>query len=278
MTTSTPPSKVTRGKTAAGRLRLVDEWLCHRLTRAMPSSLHVVDVGFGETPSTSLDWRQALLSVGVDAVDLLATDTHARRVEDAQHHAASDVRFACDGFDLPSVDDNSVDVVRAMNVLRQYAPDACAAVHQQLAAKLKDGGLLLEGTSDKFGDLVAFHVFRRRQRQLQREALVFCISGQKGFGPWQLRDVLPQDVRRQVRPQTLLHSFFSTWTEAARTVRTPETSHVEVFAASVQRLIDDGVPIESRTSFSGVSATWSPTTRASPDALLRVDVEDDTLA
>lgn len=141
---------VTRGTTAARRLRRADRWLL----AAYPGLLRrrglvVIDLGFGERPTTSLELAHQLRQVNSDA-RIVGLDISAERVAAAQPFAPADVEFAVGGFELAG---RQADVVRAFNVLRQYDETAVADAWARMAAQLTPGGVVIEGTCDEAGRL-----------------------------------------------------------------------------------------------------------------------------
>ncbi|MCP4500213.1 MAG: hypothetical protein GY822_09665 [Deltaproteobacteria bacterium] len=264
-------SKRTRGKTQAGRLWLVDDW-CAALFPKQGLTKNsgppwLVDVGFGEVADTAVELHETLRLRGEDW-QLLATDMDVHRVENAAERFGRDDRvFAVQDFRLekflelqklmlPTVNDDNDEssvgatLIRAFNVLRQYQPKECAAVHELLATKLREGGWLVEGTSDRAGDLASFHVFSRRHGRLERTALVFLSSGERGFGPWQFRDVLPQDIRRSVGLGTWLWDFFTAWEDCATQAREARTRRQErVGSSSPLEIFEESVALLRETSW-----------------------------
>ena len=280
-------SKATRGNTQANRLRIADQWYLalHRKTSHPPL---FVDVGFGKVADTSVRFHERLCG-SEEGWELLAVDMDPARVAAAQaSFAQANRRFIVQGFDLPvlrptSTDDApkdgkfspKADLIRALNVLRQYSSEQCADVHQELGAALVEHGLLLEGTSDPSGDLLSFHAFSRRGAELVREALVFGVSGRCDFGPWQLRDVLPQDLRRRALPGTWLWRFFSAWNAAAKGLRKKDPTHpmtsLEVCRTSANCLAEQGWPVQIESLEDGVTVAICPTKDPHADALLTAD-------
>lgn len=148
--TGTAIGTITRGTTAARRLRRIDRWLL----AAHPGLLRrkdlvVVDLGFGELPTTTLELAHQLRAVN-PTVQVVGLDINAERVAVAQRFARPGVEFAVGGFELG---ERRADVVRALNVLRQYDETAVDAAWQRMTTQLKPGGVLVEGTCDEGGRL-----------------------------------------------------------------------------------------------------------------------------
>ena len=142
----------TRGTTAPNRLRRVDRHLLAvhgELFRSVPHPL-VVDLGYGATPVTAVELHARLACVGARVVGL---EIDPERVAAAQPATCDGLSFRRGGFELAGLRPL---VVRALNVLRQYEPDAAAAAWQTLTAGLAQGGVLIEGTCDEIGRRAAW--------------------------------------------------------------------------------------------------------------------------
>lgn len=220
--------RITRGKTRPGRLALLDRWV---VARADVRGL-VVDVGIGANPDTTVELFRAVRPHGGE---VLGVDLDPDRVHAAQRAREPGLSFAHGGFDLPI--DRPAVLIRAMNVLRQYRPEQVADAHRSLGESLVEGGILLEGSTNKTGDVLACHLLRRRG-ELRREGLVFGVRGVGGFAPRQLQDVLPRDLRG-----TDVGGFFDRWTDAWELVR-EGLAPIDAFAASARELADRGEPVD----------------------------------
>jgi hypothetical protein len=145
----------TRGTTAPNRLRRVDRWLVGvhgELLRRAPSPPLVVDLGYGASPVTAVELHSRLREVRAD-VEVVGLEIDQERVDAAQHAARDGLSFRRGGFELAGLRPL---VVRALNVLRQYEPDAAANAWRALQGGLAPGGLLLEGTCDEVGRRAAW--------------------------------------------------------------------------------------------------------------------------
>jgi hypothetical protein len=141
---------VTRGTTNPNRLRRVDRWLAGpqawRLRRAADPL--VVDLGYGATPVTAVELRDRLRPVRPD-VRVVGVEIDPERVRAAQPLAGDGLAFVHGGFELP-LPGRPV-VVRAFNVLRQYAEDEVAPAWDVVRGRLAPDGLLVDGTCDEIG-------------------------------------------------------------------------------------------------------------------------------
>ena len=181
-----------KGRTRAGRLRLVDAYLSKHLR---PS--RIADVGYGATP----DSLRELLAAFPEAVVIGYESDRNRLIADL------DTRLV-GGFELPA-ETTPFDVVRAINVLRGYSIEECNAAHAAWLKWLNNGGVLVEGTTTPDGDVACFFVKSDVHEQL---VMSRARGSERGFAPWMLRDWLPKLLRRSVAPGTLEYAFFEDWT------------------------------------------------------------------
>jgi hypothetical protein len=136
----------TRGTTAPNRLRRVDRWLTS-VHRGRLAGAHVVDLGYGATAVTTVELHARVTAVAPDA-RVTGLEIDRERVAAAQPATRPGLAFAHGGFELAGL---RPDVVRALNVLRQYdEPQALEAWGTVLSSMAPDG-LLVEGTCDELG-------------------------------------------------------------------------------------------------------------------------------
>ncbi len=211
-----PLDQTTRGRTAPERLHALDAYLCHAepglLRRADGPWEHAafVDVGFGDSPATTLESARAFRALH-PGLPVIGVELDAGRAEAAACHADARTHFRQGGFDLPLQPGETVRLLRAMNLLRQYPATSAPAIHQKLGEQLLAGGLLIEGSSDTAGGVLVAHLLRREAEGLSREALLFHTDFSHGFAPVLFRDWLPRDLRRRVHPGEPIHAFFQDW-------------------------------------------------------------------
>ena len=245
----------TRGKTARNRLRRVDVFiatydpgLLRRQDGLFRDALWV-DLGFGAEPFTTLEtserWRK--IAPGLRG---LGVEIDAERVARAAPFADEFVDFRVGGFNLPLGTHETVRVIRAFNVLRQYPPEAVPDALGELARGVPEGALLVEGTSDPPGRVWAANVFRRLggdESPWQREALVFSTNFRSGFDPVLIQAVLPKDLIHEMVPGTIIHQFFSRWKDAIRDSRAwSDWGERQWFAEAARRLASTGYDIDLR--------------------------------
>ena len=150
-----PVGAITRGTTNPNRLRRVDNYIAYRcgdLLRAAAAPV-VVDLGYGATPVTAVELRARLAAAVRPDVTVVGLEIDPVRVAAAQPHAdLPHLEFRRGGFELAGL---RPAVVRAFNVLRQYAEHEVAAAW---AAMTATGAVLVEGTCDELGRIATWAV------------------------------------------------------------------------------------------------------------------------
>ena len=152
-----PRGHVTRGTTAAQRMRRVDRWLADvhgPLLRHTAAPL-VVDLGFGAEPVTAVEMFTRLRAVN-PALELLGLEIDPERVAHARATAPAlpGLHWAHGGFELDVP--RPPTVVRAFNVLRQYREEDVPEVWAQMCSSLAPDGVLVEGTCSEDGRRAAW--------------------------------------------------------------------------------------------------------------------------
>lgn len=156
--------QITRGKTALNRLRQIDVYItlvwAHILTSGSPL---IVDVGYGAYPWTALEMWERWLPLN-PRLRLLGIEIDPERVAAALPYAQPGrLDFALGGFNVDAVlNGEQARIIRAYNVLRQYAESDVAAALASLTPALAHNGILIEGTSTPSGRMVAFDVYRKQ--------------------------------------------------------------------------------------------------------------------
>ncbi len=153
-----PVGTITRGTTNPNRLRRCDRWIAGpqswRLRRS-PTSPVVVDLGYGASPVTALELHERLSRVRSD-VQVVGIEIDPARVRDAAPLERPGLTFRLGGFEVPLDDGVRPTVVRAFNVLRQYAEGEVAAAWARVQARLAPDGILVDGTCDEIGRRAAW--------------------------------------------------------------------------------------------------------------------------
>lgn len=255
-----PEGQPTRGKTARNRLRRVDHFLLAYDPGLLSRSdgpyrrAFFVDLGYGAEPITTLE-SAARLRRANPHLPVLGVEIDPARVAEAQPYADEQTFFRLGGFNLPlhtwpDGEPETVRLVRAFNVLRQYEEEAVVKAYDRLVQYILPGGLLIEGTSDPYGSLWVANLVRRpvAGRPLwQIEALVFSTNFRTGFEPGQFQAVLPKSCIHRVVPGEPIYDFFQAWKRTAL-----ETSTMRVwgprqwFTASAQNLAGRGYCVSLR--------------------------------
>lgn len=170
-----PQGQITRGKTALNRLRQVDVYMALAWARVLSSGKPlVVDVGYGAHVWTALEMRDRWYTIN-PAIRLLGIEIDPIRVQNALPYVQPpQVDFRLGGFNLKAIlGDEQATIIRAYNVLRQYDEADVKHALTEMSAGLCDGGLLIEGTSNPSGRVVAFDVYQKQADSLIHRALVF---------------------------------------------------------------------------------------------------------
>lgn len=143
----------TRGTTNPNRLRRIDRWVGGTpwVTRVLRSAADpvVVDLGFGASPVTTVEWASRLRRLRPD-IRVLGVEIDPDRVSTAIPFADPPrLEFHRGGFELAGL--GRPTLIRAFNVLRQYPEPGAWAAWERLRARLGHSGLLIEGTCDEIG-------------------------------------------------------------------------------------------------------------------------------
>lgn len=154
-----PIGQATRGTTGVNRLRRVDRWLTAHGAFIGREAPFVVDLGFGATGWTTIELAERCLAVRPRA-RVLGIEIDPERVAAAEAlrqglppERRSALAFALGGFEVPTPPGlpHRPDVIRAMNVLRQYAEHEVEGAWRLMLERLAPGGALIEGTCSEIG-------------------------------------------------------------------------------------------------------------------------------
>ena len=224
-----------RGRTRKGRIELLD-----RLFEAnffeLPEQGHAVDLGYGDSPVTTLDWATALSS-GAHRFKVIGVETDASRVRRAvKEFEADGIYFYQGGFDLGLLGLESIAVIRCMNVLRGYPLESVKSAQIAMLKSLVPGGLLLEGSTDTEGHLLTAHLWRRSEQSATYEGLLMATDFRRGFSPRMFRDVLPRDLRRHVKPGEPVFEFLEHFETLTNEMRGNHETLLQLFVAAGRRL------------------------------------------
>ena len=279
-----PVGLPTRGKTASNRLRRVDNFillyeptLLTRTDGLFPLSFFV-DLGYGFDPRTTLESAARFRKTNPN-LPILGVEIDKERVEAAQPFADALTHFRLGGFNLPLQPGESVRLIRAFNVLRQYEEKDFTPAYERLAQYVLPGGLMIEGTSTPFGQLWSANVVRKnsvtlsqrpersegaakglsaqssetlRSRRTLRapqdwtfEALVFSTNFRLGFDVEEFQTILPKNYIHHVVAGEPICDFFEAWKRAAaETIAAKVYGPRQWFIAAAESLAARGYKID----------------------------------
>jgi SAM-dependent methyltransferase len=251
-----PQGQPTRGKTAPNRLRRVDNFLLlydGPLIRRRDGEFAracYVDLGYGAEPFTTLESAARLRRVHPD-LPVLGVEIDPERVARAAPYEDDLTRFRLGGFNLPLQAGETVRIIRAFNVLRQYDETEVYTAWQHMGRCLLPGGLLIEGTSDPYGRVWTANLLRRTtDDRLWYEGLLFSTNFRWGFAPGLFQPVLPKNCIHRMVPGEKVNDFMSAWNQAIReTVAFRDWGQHQWFTASVDALARRGYPLDQRRRF-----------------------------
>lgn len=244
-----PGDHDTRGKTAHQRLRRLDQFLLAFDPRGIRQADVVVDLGYGRVPITTLEWFERLKAHNA-SIRMVGVERDPERVAAAMAMVTPGVSFRKGDFHLPMELDESVSILRAMNVLRQYEETAAHAAHKQLIAQIEEGGLLVEGTCDPPGRIMVVHILRRTDGEPHSEGLLFARSFHGDFDPRAFQAVLPKHLIHRVQPGEPIAAFFDAWSaSAAHTRGIAEFGQRQFFVAAAEELSRRVAGVETRRSW-----------------------------
>ncbi len=173
-----PQGQPTRGKTARNRLRRVDNFVIQydptllRREDGLFKGALFVDLGYGAEPFTTLESAERFRRLNPH-LPVLGVEIDPARVAAALPYADELTHFRLGGFNLPlrqhaDGSTETVRLIRAFNVLRQYEESEVSAAWSMLAHSLLPGGLLVEGTSEPFGRLWVANLLRKPVNSSQK--------------------------------------------------------------------------------------------------------------
>ena len=255
--------QVTRGKTASNRLRRVDNFillyepsLLTRTDHLFTDSLFV-DLGYGFDARTTLESAARFRRVNPN-LRILGVEIDKERVEAALPYADDKTFFRFGGFNLPLKEGETVRLIRAFNVLRQYEEKDFIPAYEKLAQYLLPGGLMIEGTSNPFGSIWCANIARKMEngshlhctkhsavQVWKMEALVFSTNFRSGFDVDEFQTILPKNLIHRVLAGQPIYDFFEAWKRAAA-----ETSAAKAygpkqwFALAAENLARKGFKID----------------------------------
>ena len=248
-----PLGELTRGKTARNRLRRVDIFtliyagdLIRRTDGPFARALYV-DVGYGAEAFTTLESAGHFRAQNPN-LPVLGIEIAPERVAAALPYADEQTHFRLGGFNLPLLPGETVRLIRAFNVLRQYEENQVDESQHTMGSYLLPGGLLIEGTSDPLGRIWVANVLRRSaDNGLITEGLLFSTNFKWGFEPGLFQPVLPKNFIHRMQPGELIYEFMENWKEASRETMALRTLGLrQWFTASACALAARGYRLDLR--------------------------------
>jgi hypothetical protein len=229
-----PQGQPTRGKTRRNRLRRVDNFLLLYDSALIRGSVgeraFYVDLGYGAEPFTTLESAKRLRRAN-PALPVLGVEIDLERVARAIPYADDLTRFRLGGFNIPLEQGETIRLIRAFNVLRQYDESEVEGAWLTMGRVMLPGGLLIEGTSDPYGRIWAANLLRRDDNSLNYEGLLFSTNFHSAFEPGEFQPVLPKNCIHRMVPGEKINDFMEAWKLAFR-----ETSPYKQFG-SRQRFV-----------------------------------------
>jgi len=215
-----PVGQPTRGKTSLNRLRQIDVYVALMLPGVlMDGTPLVVDVGFGAYAWTTLEMRDRWLSIN-PRLRVIGIEIDPERVAAALPYADPPaVDFRLGGFNLPdALGSERARLIRCYNVLRQYDESAVMPALEAMALSLEPGGILIEGTSNPSGRVVAFDVYQKQANVLVHRALVFGTNFRAPIEPVDFQAILPKRlIHHMLDPIPV--AFFAAWRDSFAVAR-----------------------------------------------------------
>jgi hypothetical protein len=172
-------------------------------------------------------------------------------VREALPYAQPGLEFRLGGFNLPLGADKSAGVIRAMNVLRQYPEQEYARSLALLGSYLGPAGILLEGTSDPPGNMMALTLYLRGGGFLLHGGLALIANLRRPFSPRQLQAILPKNYIHHLEPSSPLDAFFGAWSACwQRAIQTQVHDPRRLFAEAARWLHEEhGYHLSARPGF-----------------------------
>ncbi len=270
-TSKKPEGQPTRGKTAANRLRRVDNFILlyepSLLTRTDGPFARAlfVDLGYGFHPRTTLESAARFRHINPN-LPILGVEIEKERVEAALPYANEKTFFRLGGFNLPLNEGEPVRLMRAFNVLRQYEEKDFAPAYERLAQYVLPGGLMIEGTSNPLGSIWCANLVRKPGESVSLlagswkqasglqswnfEALVFSTNFHLGFEITDFQAVLPKNYIHRVVPGEPVYDFFEAWKQsAAETAAMKAYGSRQWFVQSAEALAHKGYKLNLQKKF-----------------------------
>lgn len=250
---------ITRGTTNPNRLRRVDRWLAGpqavRLRRAADPV--VVDLGYGANGVTAVELHNRLRRVRPD-VEVVGIEIDADRVRAALGLQRPGLTFVAGGFEVPLPDDRRPLLVRACNVLRQYAEADVPPAWSLIRSRLAPGGLLVDGTCDELGRRAAWIAVTAEDGPI---SLTLSLRLAGLLRPGEVAERLPKVLIHRNVPGERVHDYLKALDTAwERAVSLAPFGVRQRWLATVRGLVADGWPVldgPNRWRLGELTVAWS---------------------
>lgn len=241
-----PVGEITRGTTNPNRLRRVDRYIASlNVLQGLDRPL-AVDLGYGRTPVTAVELYARLRKIA-PGIRVLGIEIDPARVTEAKPLEHSKLIFAHGGFEIPIPADFSdrqdVDVIRALNVLRQYSESEVQSAWELMQSRLSQTGIIIEGTSDEIGRVASWVTITKSG------PVTFTVSVRlQGLDkPSKVAERLPKILIHKNVPGTNIHRYLSDldreWEKAAGF---GAFGSGQRFVEMAKAMLEAGWPIENR--------------------------------
>jgi hypothetical protein len=253
-----PVGTITRGTTNPNRLRRADRWVVATLAAELRAAADplVVDLGYGASPVTTLELRDRQRTVRPD-VRVVGIEIDPTRVAAARELADERLRFVLGGFELPVPGGGRPVLVRAFNVLRQYAESEVPQAWDTVRDRLAPGALLVDGTCDEVGRRAAWVAVRQ---DAGPTSLTVSLRLAGLGAPSEVAERLPKVLIHHNVPGTRVHAWLSALDRAwERSAPLSPYGPRQRFVAAVRAVRDDGWPVlggPARWRLGEVGVAW----------------------
>ena len=251
-----PEGRITRGTTGTNRLRRVDRWIAASPAFLSPAAPLVVDLGYGAAPWTAVELFDRLRAAN-PATSVVGIEIDPERVAAAKDAERPGLRFVRGGFEVPVPGGATVDVIRAMNVLRQYDESEVLGAWARMTERLALTGMLVDGTCNEIGRIASWVAIDRGGPRTFTVSLRLAELERPGI----VAERLPKILSHRNVPGEPVHELLTRldrfWQHAAPYA---EFGPVQRWRETVARLRESGWPVESterRVRLGELTVPWT---------------------
>lgn len=265
---------ITRGTTNPNRLRRVDRWVSRWPGLRSTSDPLVVDLGYGASAITPVEFIERIRKVRPDA-RLIGFEIDPDRVSSARGELAElkrqgrdtdGVVFERGGFETPLPAGQQAVVIRAFNVLRQYDESEVSDAWTLMMSRLQPDGVLVEGTCDEIGRVSTWVALTPTGPQSLTVSLRLADLDEPSIAAERLPKVL---IHRNVSGERI-HDFFidlNTWWRTHSALASFGAQ--QRWVATVQSMKNAGWPVlegRARWRLGEITVAWSSVAPSSSSA------------